>query len=109
MSEVKPIHITSDGVNAQMAATDTIPVANIPAMVPASAVSPGVAGLFPAGAAGDQDKVAYADGTWRTPLTGNLPFLLSDLSPITLPLNVDNSLPFVLADGATEISIPLEV
>ena len=33
--------------------------------VPASASSPGTAGLVPAPAAGDQNKVIHGDGTWR--------------------------------------------
>lgn len=41
--------------------------ANIPAVVGATAVLAGTAGLVPAPLAGDENKVLYGDGTWHSP------------------------------------------
>lgn len=43
----------------------TVPVARLPVMVGATGVSPGVAGLVPAPAAGEDDLFLRGDGTWQ--------------------------------------------
>lgn len=45
--------------------TGTVPVARLPLMVGATGVTPGVAGLVPAPAAGDDDLFLRGDGTWQ--------------------------------------------